>query len=53
MIRHKMTTKANPAKGCMAKEAEKFPCNSKLIARPNPHPGHQVKPRWSKGHKVK
>jgi len=40
-----MTTKANPAKGCMAKEAEKFPCISKLIALPNPQPGHQVKPR--------
>lgn len=45
MIRHEMTTKANPANGCMAKDAEKFPCNIKLIARPNPHPGHHEIPR--------
>lgn len=28
------------------------PCNKNRIERPNPHPGHQLKPRFSNGHKL-
>jgi hypothetical protein len=28
------------------------PCNKYRIERPSPQPGHQLKPRLSKGHKL-
>ena len=48
-----MTPKANMASGCMDQEAWISPWANKFIERPNPHPGHQVNPRFSKGQRLK
>jgi hypothetical protein len=35
-----------------SKDKLNSPCNKYRIERPSPHPGHQLKPRLSKGHKL-
>lgn len=48
-----MVANANMAKGCIDQDALKSPLDKRLIDLPNPHPGHQVTPKLSKGHKLK
>jgi hypothetical protein len=48
-----MTAYAKLAKGCISQEARNSPLASRFMALPNPHPGHQVKPKLSKGQRLK